>query len=929
MSDTRAAIRELRSLSEKRSLSALSEPEAARWMALRRQLGLPLEPETLLDAAPAPAATARQTAPAPAAAPSPEPAPADVGAPPDTDEPSAAHAWDATQAATTSEEASEEASPDEAPPVSTEWAGPSLDSPTSPVTSAWVGPALDAPAWSDAAADRPTDPELDGPPPAPFDEAPAAARPAQRDEVSEFGGSPEDRVPLAAAADFVSYGREGNEAIDLPAESGTAEDFEQQSLAQLTSPPSSELVQTEEGPPREATPREPEPPEPEDFGAGEGILPEPPREMEASPYAAPAPAIEDVAHPQPPREMEPLPYGALGTEDVAFPEPPREFEPLPYDALGTQEAGLPEAPRELEAAPYEALGADAPSLPEPARELEAAPYEALGADAPSLPEPARELEAVPYEALGADAPSLPEPARELESPPAEPLHAEGALPAEPPLEPESAAWHANEGVLPEPPYAVEPPEGEVGMFEAVLPEGPLELGAPETALPAEERVFPGTPPPLQLGTPLSHVLDSDRLQGAYSGLAGAPTEPPPPLASTWAPGSEEPPLLATDDFGRTGDPLGGRGLDPWPEGLSQPSADEVVETVGDDDFVEDLPAPTPEPPRPLVMPSGSGGIRGFQFPKPPPGPGPVLSTPAPWQRTEPGVPPFAASAVAPASTPLARLSPPATAPSPQPASAVPSAAVDVPVAPAPPSRSVTPTAVAPQTPPPTTPPWKPLPPAAVAPAPPEPTSRPSRPAIPVSRPTTAASLPRTPVPAAARAAPSLPPAGEEELVQPVLELVDEVEPAAPTVPQRSRPTPSPATGTPAVFGPPMMLNPSIVEGDHRVVVHTLEGQVHRGTVHDLDLQDDALAVQQPDGRSVQIPTKRVKAVFFVLAPGGKPLATRGERVQVTFRDGRQVVGYSDDHATGEPGFFVVPSDARTNTARVYVFRGGVQSITTG
>jgi hypothetical protein len=42
-----------------------------------------------------------------------------------------------------------------------------------------------------------------------------------------------------------------------------------------------------------------------------------------------------------------------------------------------------------------------------------------------------------------------------------------------------------------------------------------------------------------------------------------------------------------------------------------------------------------------------------------------------------------------------------------------------------------------------------------------------------------------------------------------------------------------------------------------------------------------------------------------------------------------VVGYSDDHATGEPGFFVVPSDARTNTARVYVFRGGVQSITTG
>ena len=127
----------------------------------------------------------------------------------------------------------------------------------------------------------------------------------------------------------------------------------------------------------------------------------------------------------------------------------------------------------------------------------------------------------------------------------------------------------------------------------------------------------------------------------------------------------------------------------------------------------------------------------------------------------------------------------------------------------------------------------------------------------------------------------------------------------------------------------MMLNPSFVEGEHRVVIHTLEGQVHRGTVHDLDLQDDVLPLQQPDGRLVRIPARRLKAVFFVLAPGGKPLPTRGERVQVTFRDGRQVVGYSEDHNSGDPGFFVVPSDARTNTARVYVFRGGVQSITTG
>jgi hypothetical protein len=178
-----------------------------------------------------------------------------------------------------------------------------------------------------------------------------------------------------------------------------------------------------------------------------------------------------------------------------------------------------------------------------------------------------------------------------------------------------------------------------------------------------------------------------------------------------------------------------------------------------------------------------------------------------------------------------------------------------------------------------------------------------------------------------------PPVDDADAALPVLELVDEVEPAPPAAPARTRTParaiPTPAAGTEGMFGPPTMLNPAFIEGDHRVVVHTLEGQVHRGTVHDLDLHDDALSVRQPDGRSIQIPARRVKAVFFVLAPGGKPPRPHGERVQVTFRDGRQVVGYSDDHATGEPGFFVVPSDTPTNTARVYVFRGGVQSITAG
>jgi hypothetical protein len=222
---------------------------------------------------------------------------------------------------------------------------------------------------------------------------------------------------------------------------------------------------------------------------------------------------------------------------------------------------------------------------------------------------------------------------------------------------------------------------------------------------------------------------------------------------------------------------------------------------------------------------------------------------------------------------------------------------------------------------------------AVAPLTPRPVAPPAGPGAAVPRPTPVPGRSETvlapPAPAPSKA-PVLSAALEEEDVgQPLLDLVDEVEPPRAATRPRIQPSPSPALGTPGVFGPPMVLNPSFIEGDHRVVIHTLEGQVHRGTVHNLDLQEDALAVQQQDGRSVELPTRRLKAVFFVLSPGEKPLPSRGERVQVTFRDGRQVVGYSDDHANGEACFFVVPADGRTNTARVYVFRGGVQSITTG
>ncbi len=142
------------------------------------------------------------------------------------------------------------------------------------------------------------------------------------------------------------------------------------------------------------------------------------------------------------------------------------------------------------------------------------------------------------------------------------------------------------------------------------------------------------------------------------------------------------------------------------------------------------------------------------------------------------------------------------------------------------------------------------------------------------------------------------------------------------------PPPPPATDVATgaeVFGG-AYLNPTFVEGEHRVVLHTLEGQVRRGTVKDLDLLDAVIPLAQPGRPPEAIAADRVKAIFFMQEPGTAALPSNGRRVRVGFADGRQIVGFSEDVDSGEQGFFLVPADTRTHTARIYVFRAGVQSI---
>jgi hypothetical protein len=195
---------------------------------------------------------------------------------------------------------------------------------------------------------------------------------------------------------------------------------------------------------------------------------------------------------------------------------------------------------------------------------------------------------------------------------------------------------------------------------------------------------------------------------------------------------------------------------------------------------------------------------------------------------------------------------------------------------------------------------------------------------------------------------------EPELAE--IELVEEaVEPPPPPPPPRVPPAPvATARPTPPAPQPPSaraslgraafalddvpvarpapvaVVPGSFVEGEHRVIIHTVEGQVKRGTIRDMDLLDDVISLEQQTGFAPErIPGKRVKAIFFMLPTGARQPQAEGQKVRVTFNDGRQVAGFSRDYKGSGQGFFMIPADNRTNTARIFIYRSSVQAVAEG
>src|SRR6266702_1801053 len=196
-----------------------------------------------------------------------------------------------------------------------------------------------------------------------------------------------------------------------------------------------------------------------------------------------------------------------------------------------------------------------------------------------------------------------------------------------------------------------------------------------------------------------------------------------------------------------------------------------------------------------------------------------------------------------------------------------------------------------------------------------------------------------PMPLAFLELPSAEPSAEPELrvpavMEPAVAPLVEARPAAQPEPFFAPPEPAVAVAAavpvakPAAASEPAPASSSYIAGPHRVVIHTADGQVKRGTVSDVALDGPELLLQpQAGGAAEKLPAERVKAIFFMLATGEAPPEPAGKKVRVTFRDGRQVAGFSPDYLPERAGFFMIPVDTRTHTARIWVYRTSVRQVT--
>jgi hypothetical protein len=123
---------------------------------------------------------------------------------------------------------------------------------------------------------------------------------------------------------------------------------------------------------------------------------------------------------------------------------------------------------------------------------------------------------------------------------------------------------------------------------------------------------------------------------------------------------------------------------------------------------------------------------------------------------------------------------------------------------------------------------------------------------------------------------------------------------------------------------------------NKVIARFKDGTLLKGYTDDFFPNKKNFHLKPLNGETVNIETELLKALFFVkdfegnkdhkesytdAVPGG------GRKIQIKFKDGEEVIGYSQGFSRDRPGFFVIPADTQSNNERFFVVMSATEKLT--
>jgi hypothetical protein len=127
---------------------------------------------------------------------------------------------------------------------------------------------------------------------------------------------------------------------------------------------------------------------------------------------------------------------------------------------------------------------------------------------------------------------------------------------------------------------------------------------------------------------------------------------------------------------------------------------------------------------------------------------------------------------------------------------------------------------------------------------------------------------------------------------------------------------------------------------NEIVARFLDGKVVKGTSFDVDPGRPFCHVRTSDQGMIEVALAQLKALYFVKSLPGNPTYNDAQAlnradprqrgataIDIRFKDGERLVGFTGRFPPNRPHFFVLPADTKSNNIRVLVNRDAIESMT--